>query len=131
MVAHPTDWPVDGSIDLSKHDLPHRSSTTEWWYVNSHLETTRGRKISLFASFFRLVIGHNQQTKEPEYAHSVTWAISDLDDKKYHVASCIDPRAPEIILEKLDRSAEADVLLERAMREVLHKGDLPRPDRLI
>jgi len=130
MTVRPVDWPIDGRVDLTVHDLPHHSSTTEWWYINSHLETTTGRKFSLFASFFRLVTGKNRQTQQPEYAHSVTWALSDLDDKQYHAASCIDPRAPEIILEELNRGG-FDTLTGRAMREVVSRGNLPRPDRLI
>ena len=33
----PADWPGPGPIDLDLHDLPHASSTMEWWYVNTHL----------------------------------------------------------------------------------------------
>ena len=47
------DWPEPGPIDLAIHDLPHRSSTTEWWYVNTHLELEGSRSVSLFAAFFR------------------------------------------------------------------------------
>src|SRR5688572_14377941 len=54
---HPPDWPTDGPIDLARHDLPHASSTTEWWYVNSHLTAADGRPLSLFAAFFRIATG--------------------------------------------------------------------------
>ena len=39
MSKFPADWPVAGRIDLAVHDLPHRSSTTEWWYLHAHVET--------------------------------------------------------------------------------------------
>jgi geranylgeranyl pyrophosphate synthase/predicted secreted hydrolase len=132
MVARPADWPpVDSEIDLAIHDLPHRSSTTEWWYVNSHLKTDTDRNFSLFASFFRLATGENEQTQEAEYAHSVIWAISDLDTGKYHAVSAIDPRGPEIVYEQLEHDENADPLMARAMREVLKKNRLPSPDHLI
>ena len=55
--ARPADWPRGHEIDLSVHDMPHASSTLEWWYVNAHLQTVGGRQVSLFASFFRTAIG--------------------------------------------------------------------------
>src|SRR6478609_8118648 len=49
----PADWPGAGPIDLGVHDLPHGSSTLEWWYANGHLKTADGRNLSFFAAFFR------------------------------------------------------------------------------
>src|SRR5262249_25697231 len=69
--------PDDGPIDLATQDLPHSSSATEWWYVNSHMETENGLKLSLFASFFRIILEVDEETGEPKYAHAVNWAISD------------------------------------------------------
>ena len=60
----PTDWPAPGPIDLGVHDLPHASSATEWWYLNTHLETEDGRDISVFASFFRVIKSRDEKTKE-------------------------------------------------------------------
>ncbi|MBL6876073.1 MAG: hypothetical protein ISR01_04690 [Chitinophagales bacterium] len=48
----PSDWPKGDVIDLDIHDLPHDSSTTEWWYINSHITSNTGKKYSVFASFF-------------------------------------------------------------------------------
>jgi hypothetical protein len=44
------DWPAEGPIDLAVHDPPHRSSATEWWYVNTHVTTADGHDLSLFAA---------------------------------------------------------------------------------
>ena len=131
MFKNPEDWPIDGPIDLVVHDLPHESATTEWWYVNSHLETIDGRRLSVFASFFRRVVGHDERTTQPRYAHSVIWAIADADTGTYYADSCIDPRAPDIILDILDNDHRDDTLIERALREVLQKNRIPHPDRLI
>src|ERR1051325_6272211 len=51
--AFPADWLARGALDLGVHDLPHASSTLEWWYVNAHVETETGRELALFAAFFR------------------------------------------------------------------------------
>src|SRR5438067_437372 len=46
MSAPFSDWPGPGPIDLALHDLPHASASTEWWYVNAHVETEDGRPLS-------------------------------------------------------------------------------------
>ncbi len=128
----PADWPRDGSIDLAIHDLPHASSTTEWWYVNSHFQTDDGQKFSLFASFFRLAIGRHETTRELLYAHSLTWRLCDVDAQKYYTNSLVDRCAPQVGIKMLESSDnKTDPLLKRALREVFDKGNVPRPDRLL
>jgi geranylgeranyl pyrophosphate synthase/predicted secreted hydrolase len=127
----PKDWPADGPIDLNIHDLPHASSSTEWWYVNSHITTTCGRNFGVFASFFRKLISIDKKTKLPGYAYSVTWAISDLEEKKYHAVSLIDKQSPKIGLKKLKKGeATKDPYIKRAAIEMLKKGTVPYPDEL-
>lgn len=127
----PVDWPAPGPIDLAIHDLPHASATLEWWYVNSHFRTASGRDLSVFAAFFRQARGKNRLTGEAEYAHSVTWALSDPARKAYHPKVAVDSSAPEFGLAKLDASASADDPgLHRAMREVLARGNIPGPTRM-
>jgi len=99
----PSDWPEQGPINLEIHDLPHRSSSTEWWYVNSHFETVDGHKLSIFAAFFRIANGRDKVTKEVEYAHSVTWAISDANGKAYHADSRVDKNSPKIGLGRIKK----------------------------
>lgn len=125
----PADWPAPGPIDLAIHDLPHASSTTEWWYLNAHLETVAGRKLSLFASFFTIVNGYDEVTKAPQYAFSCTWSISDPARALYISESRVDRHAAKLGLKKLERGEGAtDSRLQRAMREVLEKNRLPLPD---
>ena len=62
--SRPADWPATGELDLCVHDLPHASSTTEWWYVNTHLTTSEGLELSLFAAFFRVLVTHADGTSE-------------------------------------------------------------------
>lgn len=125
----PADWPHDGPIDLRVHDLPHASSTTEWWYVNTHLTTPAGRDFSVFAAFFRVLTKqHDDGTKE--YAHSLTWALSDVKNADYVPCSLVDAAAPRLGLEKVKRGqASKDERLNRAVTEVLEQNLVPRPDR--
>ncbi|MEO8392604.1 MAG: polyprenyl synthetase family protein [Chloroflexota bacterium] len=127
----PVDWPDEGLIDLAIHDLPHQSSTTEWWYLNTHFETENGKQFSLFASFFRRIMGKDSGTQQPRYAHSVIWAITDVEAKSYHAVSMIDPDSPAIIGDYLDEHQREETLLTRALREILAHGHVPYPDQLI
>jgi geranylgeranyl pyrophosphate synthase/predicted secreted hydrolase len=127
----PVDWPGAGPIDLGVHDLPHKTAQTEWWYVHAHIETADKRRLGLFASFFRIIKGQDPITREVEHAHSLTWAISELDSKRYWGATWVDRDAPRLGLDKLERGEGAkDPRLRRALREMLEKGSVPYPDQL-
>lgn len=130
--SFPGDWPGPGPIDLTVHDRPHASSTIEWWYVNSHLTLTDGRQCSLFASFFRMAVGRDESTQEYQYAHSLTWGLTDVNAQQYHTDSLVDQRAPEIGLDIIERGEDVtDPMLQRALREIFLKGQVPLPDRLL
>ncbi|WP_460983351.1 polyprenyl synthetase family protein [Spirosoma fluminis] len=130
--SFPADWPVAGPIDLAIHDLPHSSSTLEWWYLNSHLTLADDRPCSLFASFFRMAIGRDETTGQIQYGHTLTWAISDVKSQQYYTDSLVDPRAPKIGLDTIDKGEDkTDPLLQRALREVLVKGNVALPDRML
>lgn len=168
---YPTDWPAPNvPIDLDIHDLPHFSSSAEWWYVNAHLDVTatekddtttnkrKGKKkkkkpkkkkapndekeeeeqhpgLSLFASFFRRVIDYDDTTKEYVYGHGITWAVSDHSNKKYYNVSLLAKRTPEDLLATLKGEHSDDFMsdqrLKRATIELLEKGVLAYPDRLL
>jgi geranylgeranyl pyrophosphate synthase/predicted secreted hydrolase len=127
----PSDWPGPGPIDLAIHDLPHASSTTEWWYLKAHVRTLDDRKLSLFAAFFRVLKGRDEETGELLWAHSLTWALSDPGRKRYVSESVVDRDAPRFGLEKIDRGeGTRDARILRAMREVCARGKVPHPDRM-
>ncbi len=126
------DWPADGPIDLNLHDLPHHSSTTEWWYMHSHIKVKGGREFSLFASFFQSVIDYDKESKKPVYGHSVIFGISDIEKKKYYTVSLVDRRAPQLGLERLKKGEMVkDPFIRRAGIEMLSKGVVPYPDELL
>ncbi|HWB63196.1 MAG TPA: lipocalin-like domain-containing protein, partial [Chitinophagales bacterium] len=126
------DWPKEGPIDLNIHDLPHASSTTEWWYMHSHIKASGDREFSLFASFFRTAIEFDKKTKVPIYGYSVIWGLSDIKEKKYNTVSLVDHRAPKLGLERLKRGELVkDPFIKRAAIEMLNKGVMPYPDELL
>jgi geranylgeranyl pyrophosphate synthase/predicted secreted hydrolase len=127
----PDDWPEDGPIDLAIHDLPHCSASTEWWYLNGHVGLVDGREISFFASFFRIVKSIDEETKEPQYAHSLAWALCHEDAKTYVSESLVSKHAPQMGIEQVNRGeGSSDERLRRAIREVLEKGKVPYPDQM-
>lgn len=127
----PADWPGPGPIDRDLHDLPHASSASEWWYVNTHLALTDGRRCSLFVAFFRIVSDRDESTGALTHAHSVVWALTDVGSGRYHAESLVDRRAPQIGLRRLEETPSADPRLDRALKELLAKGEVPLPDRTL
>ena len=127
----PKDWPQDGEIDLNIHDLPHQSSTTEWWYINAHFKGANQKEYSLFASFFRKLLKYDEEKQQLDYAHSITWAIVDVENKKYYANSLVDERAPQIGLERIQKGEIVqDNRIRKAAIEMLEKDVVPYPDRL-
>jgi geranylgeranyl pyrophosphate synthase/predicted secreted hydrolase len=122
----PSDWPSPGPIDLDVQDLPHASSTLEWWYVNAHVRTESGRELSLFASFFRTAIDAS------DFAYAVTWAIVDPANQRYLRESLVDHRAPGIVQQELERGlGTPDPMMRRALEEVVRSGRIPGPDKAL
>lgn len=135
-IDRPADWPQPGPIDLARHDLPHRSSVTEWWYTNAHLDTADGRRLAVFAAFFRIAKARDEATHETRYAHSLTWALVDLDARKYFSDTIVDNDSPKLGLEQLARAEETgrgpakDARVRRALREMFERGQVPYPDHV-
>ena len=130
MRSAPSDWPKAGSIDLQEQDPPHRSSEIEWWYLNCHLDADDGRKFALFSAFFRVIAGRDEATGQPVYAHSLTWALTDIGAGRYYPDSRVDATAPEIGLRRINGGhGTTDQRINRATAEILERGKVPLPDR--
>jgi geranylgeranyl pyrophosphate synthase/predicted secreted hydrolase len=127
----PPDWPAEGPVDLSVHDLPHASATTEWWYINGHCVVSGGQKFSFFAAFFRKVQGYLPGSKTPRYVHSLTWSLLDIDQQKNYPVARVDERAASEGLRRIQAGyGSRDPRLNRAICEMLERGVVPKPDRV-
>lgn len=130
-LSRAADWPAAGPIDLEIHDLPHASSTLEWWYVNTHLTLEDGRTLAVFAAFFRQLASDPELPGERVYTHSVAWGLSMPGESQFLSKVAVDRRAPEVGLKNLDLGAKHDdPRVERAFREVLRQGKIPGPTRM-
>ncbi|HET9929741.1 MAG TPA: lipocalin-like domain-containing protein, partial [Polyangiaceae bacterium] len=128
----PVDWPEPGPIELSVHDLPHASASLEWWSVNCHVETVDGRDLSLFAAFGRERFPMAPGRRDLAIAHSVVWAICDPRQSLYSAKVSVDGLAPALALAKLDATTDTTgSRLDRALREVLMRGQVPAPTQLL
>jgi len=125
-------WPDTGRpIDLAQHDLPHPAADTEWWYVNTHLSLADGREVGLFAAFFRIIAEVDETSKQVTYAHSMTWALSEPAAKRYVGESRVDHDSPRLGLQRLENDrGTKDERLNRAMKEILERGQVPTPDKV-
>ena len=103
----------------------------EWWYVNTHLTTADARSFSLFAAFFR-VDNTPASGGPPQDAHFLTWALVDVDGRRYLPETLLDPSTPKTALRELDEGRGTDdARLARAIREMLEKGNVGLPDALL
>lgn len=126
------DWPARyGAINLETADLPHASSTTEWWYYNSHVTTTEGKKLSAFICFFRVCKSIDSNGRK-QHAHSLTWAITDVETGEYACDVLLDKDSPSMILKQMEKGIRVikDTKIRDSILEVLRKGNIPRPDRM-
>ncbi len=128
----PGDWPKAGSIDLTRHDLPHASSTLEWWYFNCHLRLPGRLEACLYVAFFRQLASDPSQDGPLEYTHSIAWGLRLPGRRLSHNYVAVDELAPKVGLANLDAGVKADdPRIERALREILARGRVPGPTRMM
>jgi len=69
----------------------HSDVNIEWWYVNAHVTTEKGRHLALIGSFFRFGSGVNPLDGSPmPRAHYLIYAVTDLDAKTQRPYSLAD-----------------------------------------
>ena len=69
----------------------HNDVNIEWWYVNAHVTTDKGRHLALIGSFFRFGTGVNPLDGSPmPRAHYLIYAVTDLDKKTQRPYSLAD-----------------------------------------
>ncbi len=69
----------------------HPDVNIEWWYINAHVTTDKGRNLALIGSFFRFGSGFNPLDGSPlPRAHYLIYAVTDLDKKTQRPYSLAD-----------------------------------------
>ena len=69
----------------------HNDVNIEWWYINAHVTTEKGRHLALIGSFFRFGSGFNPLDGTPiPRAHYLIYAVTDLDKKTQRPYSLAD-----------------------------------------
>ncbi len=113
----------------------HSNVTIEWWYVNAHVTTDKGRHLALIGSFFRFGNGASPFdgiTPTPR-AHYLIYAVTDLDKKTQRPYSLADADmvgllqqvAPILaVTNPKDKGAQA-------LLAALKTGKLPAPSQRI
>jgi geranylgeranyl pyrophosphate synthase/predicted secreted hydrolase len=128
----PLDWPLPGPIDLAVQDLPHASSTIEWWYLHGHLMLKDGREVSLFSAFFRKQVGREDTLREGRaWRHHLAWGVTEADGR-HLCGTLLDPATPADAV-RLIRSngMSSDDRFRHALLEIVEQGRFPGPDRLL
>jgi geranylgeranyl pyrophosphate synthase/predicted secreted hydrolase len=131
MSASPRYWPDSGPLDHEIHDAPHALADTEEWHVNCHVSDGRGADLSMFAAFFRMALADPAAPGRPRFAHAVVWAVSDPLTGTYHSYSQVDRVVPAYVRRRLIGAAGLDSRIGRALAEVVDRGQIPLPDRLM
>ena len=87
MPATPLPTAPAGTFGVAAHD----DVNIEWWYVNAHVTTDKGRHLALIGSFFRFGTGANPLDGSPlPRAHYLIYAVTDLDKKTQRPYSLAD-----------------------------------------
>src|SRR5579883_1486745 len=116
---------------------PHSDVTIEWWYLNAHVTTEKGRHLAMIASFFRFGNGQGQvamdsKMKTPQ-SHYLIWAITDEDTGKHVAFSMADKNTLNLLKQVTMLQVYADPKNTRAQEllKQLNQGLLPPPTTLL
>lgn len=132
--------PPTGEFDLMTYEQPMPRCMLEWWYINTHLTSNKtGQRFSLFASFFAQADKSSLTEEEVaakkgyEFFHACTWAMSDIEKSKYYADCLLDHRSTDRLVAKLDPKITGVPTrhAETALLELVQKGRVPLPDRLM
>lgn len=109
----------------------HDDVNIEWWYVNAHVTTEKGRHLALVGSFFRFGNGKSlfdNVTPTPR-GHYLIYAVTDLDKKTQHPYSLADENMVALLKQISPLLALANPTDKgaKALMASLAKGTLPAP----
>ncbi len=112
----------------------HPDVSIEWWYVNAHVTTDKGRHLALIGSFFRFGSGVNPLDGSPlPRAHYLIYAVTDLDKKTQRPYSLADSHMIFLMRQfgPLLAAQNPQDKGVRAFVTALNAGRLPAPHRKI
>lgn len=118
--------PPPGKFGVASHP----DVNIEWWYVNAHVTTNKGRHLALIGSFFRFGNGVNPFDGSPvPRAHYLIYAVTDLDKKTQRPYSLADSNMIELLkqvgpLLAAQNPSDKGV---RAFVTAINAGRLPSP----
>ena len=112
----------------------HGDVNIEWWYVNAHVTTDKGRHLALIGSFFRFGTGTNPLDGSPiPRAHYLIYAVTDLDKKTQRPYSLADSNMIAL-LKQFGPFLAAQNPHDKGVRAfltALTQGQLPAPHQKI
>jgi predicted secreted hydrolase len=112
----------------------HSDVNIEWWYVNAHVTTEKGRHLALIGSFFRFGSGVNPLDGSPmPRAHYLIYAVTDLDAKTQRPYSLADGTMINLLKQfgpLLAMQNPGDKSIQTFMADI-NKGKLPPPSQEI
>jgi predicted secreted hydrolase len=107
----------------------------EWWYVNAHVTTEKGRHLALIGSFFRFGNGRGllDPTASQPRAHYLIYAVTDLDKKTQRPYSLADGNMVALLQQVAPLLAVTNPNDKGALAllAALKVGKLPPPSRQI
>ena len=112
----------------------HNDVNIEWWYINAHVTTEKGRHLALIGSFFRFGSGFNPLDGSPiPRAHYLIYAVTDLDKKTQRPYSLADTGMVSL-LKQFGPLLAAQNPRDKGVRAFLaglEQGRLPAPPQKI
>ncbi|AIN97361.1 polyprenyl synthase, putative [Leishmania panamensis] len=131
----PQHFPPRGTVPNAElYDQCIDACSLQWWYANAHLMVKGEDRPSLafFVSFFRRA-EESCPTITTKHHDACMWALIDLKHQKYYADSVLDPESIEQLKLQLDPAVTGRKLehVEAALLELLNKGRVPRPDRIL
>ena len=128
--APPSSIPKPAAFGVAAHN----DVNIEWWYINAHVTTDKGRHLALIGSFFRFGSGFNPLDGSPiPRAHYLIYAVTDLDKKTQRPYSLADAGMISL-LKQFGPLLAAQNPYDKGVRAFLaglEQGKLPAPHQKI
>jgi len=113
---------------------PHDDVTIEWWYLNAHVTTVKGRHLAVIGSFFRFGnaggdIAMDSGSAKQERSHYLIYAITDEDTGAHKCFATADTNTLTMLRQALMlriMMSPGDQRAQSLFSEV-GKGRLPSP----